>query len=156
MHTPRKTALALASLVTAGTLVLTAGVASAAPTSDKTPTTKGAHRIERVEKRQTRDAHRLDAVAKRLATREGRLTTRVDALADGAAKTDAQAKLTDLAGQVAAAKAADAKVLTAVAAIDPTNATATLKSDRALLKTSRSALRAARGDVRAIVADLAK
>ena len=151
----RKAALVVGSLVTAGTVAAGAGVATAATTSTKTPAAKAQTRIERVEKRQTRNAHRLDAVAKRLTTRDGKLTTKVSALTDGSAKTDAQAKLADLGTKVGAAKAADAKVLAATAGIDPTDttaATATLKADRALLKTSRADLRAARQDVRAIVA----
>lgn len=158
----RKAALAVGSLVTAGTLAAGSGMAMAATPSSKSPeahAAKAQHRIERVVRRQTRIAHRLDKAAARLEKRDGRLTTKVNALPDGTAKTDALAKLADVRTQAEAAKASDAKVLAALKTVDPTNTAATkatLLADRALLRVSVTDLRAARTDLRAVVVDLTK
>jgi len=155
----RKTALTVGSLVAAGTLAVGTGVAGAATPTKASPAEKTHHRIERVVKRQTRNAHRIDRLAARLEKADGRLSSKVDALPDGATKTDALAKLADVHKQAEAAKANDAKVLAALQTIDATNiaaSKATLKADRALIKASATDLRAGRQDVRAVLVALKK
>ena len=157
----RKAFLTVGGLATATSLVLSGGVASAATTPSSAAHPHAAGHVQRMVKReitrQTHTAGRLDRRADRLNTRAGKLTVKVDALADGTAKTDALAKLADLATQTAAVSTGDAGVLSALKAIDPTDVTAaraTLKADRAVFTTSRADLHLARKDMSAIVKDL--
>jgi hypothetical protein len=152
----RKMTLIVGGLVTAATLTAATGVADAATTSHP----KAAqHRLSRLVKRETTAPDRFDKAAGRLDTRSTTLTTKVDALAQGPAKSDALASLADLATKTAAVRANDATVLASLKTVDTSNVaatTATLKADKTTLLTTRKDIRAARKDARSVLRDLRK
>ncbi len=155
----RKAFVTIGGLVTATTLVVSGGVASAATTTAAHP--KAAARVQRVLTReldrQTRTVARLDKRAERLSTWAGKATVKVDALPAGTAKSDAVAKLADLATQTSAVSTGGAGVLTSLKAVDTTDVAATratFKADRVVFTTSRADLHLARKDVSAVVHDL--
>ena len=118
----RKALLTLGGVVTAATLTLGGGVASAAERRRYRPPQAAAHAQHRARPADGPETPRRRPLRQgrcTATTRAGKLATKVDALPDGAKKTDAQAKLADLATKTAAATTADASVISALEGSPP-------------------------------------